>query len=111
MLPDDTNLIPLLGLEAMSDDEARETLAEIHDVIMQAILFRVLPKLIAGEQEELNRLVESKADGETIFAFLKEHVPDIDNIVEEEARKTRERIAKLAPPFSEVEKKYGADAA
>lgn len=109
MLNDDKNLLPLLGLQAMPDDEAREALAELHDVIMQAVLFRVMPRLIAAEQDQLLKLAESKEGGEELYAFLKAHVQDIDTIVEEEARLARERLASIMPPMSETEKKFGAD--
>lgn len=111
MLSDDKNLLPLLGLEALPDDEAREALAELHDVIMQAVLFRVMPRLMAGEQEQLLKLAEGKEGGDVVYAFLKEHVHDIDTIVEEEARMARERLAAIMPPLSETEKKFGADIA
>ena len=77
------DLITTLGLEKLTQEERDSVLVQITDSLLKRLILRVYDKLTEKEQEEFDRLAETK-DQEKINAFLTAHVPDLDEIRDEE---------------------------
>ncbi|MBP9749240.1 MAG: hypothetical protein KBD21_00680 [Candidatus Pacebacteria bacterium] len=96
-----------MGLDLLSEEERNELLADLGEVLSQAVLRRVWETLTPELQDELIRLFEAgnaESDNtksqEQVDRFFKEHVPDLERFIKEESesllaaqRTTYEEIA------------------
>ncbi len=80
-----------MGVDLLSEEERGELLADIGEVLSQAVLRRAWETLTPELQGELIRLFEAgnaepdnKKWEEGIDRFLKEHVPDLERFMKEE---------------------------
>ncbi len=92
-------IVDLFGLEAMPPEKAAEMVERLGKLVFQSVLVRVLPLLSEKDMTEYEKIVDSKEGGEKIFLFLSEKVPDLENIIKEEAEALR---AELAGEFKEA---------
>lgn len=77
------NLIQLLSLEHLTQEEKDAVLVQITDSLLQRLVVRVYDKLTPELQKEFDALGDA-GDQEKIDAFLRQHVPDLDEIRDEE---------------------------
>lgn len=92
-------IIDLFELDKMEPTKAAEMVDRLGKLVFQAVLVRVLPLLGEEDMTEYERIVDSQEGGEIIFKFLGEKVPDLENIIMEEAETLR---AELAGEFKEA---------
>ena len=77
------NIIKLLGLEHLTQEEKDAVLVQITDSLLQRLVVRVYHKLTPELQKEFDMLGDA-GDQEKIDSFLRAHVPDLDEIRDEE---------------------------
>ena len=89
-------------LSMLSEEERNELLADIGEVVFDAVMRRVWDALDADGQDELTKLFEASSDDpendekrERIDTFLKERVPDFERFVQEETEKLRAAEEKI----------------
>ena len=86
-----TNLIALLGLEALADDKKIELLESARELVEKRLLVRILEALPESERETFIAAAEA-GGSDTIASLIKTHVPNLMSIVEEETTKLKEEL-------------------
>ncbi|MFA6274330.1 MAG: DUF5663 domain-containing protein [Candidatus Paceibacterota bacterium] len=89
------DLIDLFHLDKLPPEKSVEMLDRLGKLIFQAVLVRVLPTLSEENFKKYEEMVDSKkTEGDEIFFFLREKVPDFDKIVAEESENLRLELMK-----------------
>ena len=78
-------LIKTYHLENLSEDKQNEMIDRIAALIFQAVLIRVLPQMSESKQNEFEQLMEKDTTPDQIMAFLGKEVPELPEILKEEA--------------------------
>ncbi|MDQ5962109.1 MAG: hypothetical protein QG669_502 [Patescibacteria group bacterium] len=73
------------GLSTLPPEKQEELLARIGGIIYKSVLMRALDQMSEVEQDEFDKILEQDKGPEEIFAFLKEKVPTIEQIIKEES--------------------------
>jgi hypothetical protein len=85
---DDTikqDVVKALGLDALPPEKREEMLLRIGKIIYQRVIMRVVNEMSEKDKTEFDELLGEKHDDEeAILKFLREKVPNLDQIVEEE---------------------------
>ncbi len=93
------NIIKYLGLENLDEEKQKETLLRIGKVIYQAVMMRVVDLLDEESQKEFNNLLDEVGTDESkqnkIMEFLKEKIPNFDEIAQEEIAKFKEETVSV----------------
>ncbi len=87
-------LVDLFELDKVAPEKAVEMAGRLSKLVFQAVLVRALPLLSEPDLAEYEKMVDAKENGEIIFKFLGEKVPDFQKIVEEEAELLRKELAR-----------------
>lgn len=87
------NLMDLFELDKMPPEKATEMVDRLGKLVFQAVLVRALPALSEEDLAEYEKIVDSKQEGDVLFKFLSEKVPNFDNIVAEESENLRAEMA------------------
>lgn len=80
------SLVSELGIAGLRPDMQDEVISIVGENIVKAVTLAAILKLPKGAQDEFKQLSE-KNDAQGIMALLKQHIPDPDTFIEEEARK------------------------
>lgn len=86
-------LIELFNLDKMPPEKMVEMVDRLSKLVFQSVLVRVLPTLSEEDMKRYEELIESQEDGEAIFKFLENKVPDFGEIIKEEAEDLKLEIA------------------
>lgn len=82
--------VTLLGLQGAPQEFQEEYIAEFGDVVIQSMIYRVLPDMNDEQQNVLNELLENSDSEEgiaEIFAYLEQNVENFNTIVHEETKR------------------------
>lgn len=84
----DINLIEELGLDQLPPQERDAALLTIQEALFQGILLRALNELEESEQDELQKVLQANPAGQdAAFTFLREKVPYLELIAQQEVAK------------------------
>ncbi|MEK7572506.1 MAG: DUF5663 domain-containing protein [Patescibacteria group bacterium] len=87
------NLFDLFQLDKMPPKKGAEMLERLSKLVFQAVLVRVLPLLSEENLSEYEKIVNSQQDGDVLFKFLGEKIPEFENIIKEESENLRAEMA------------------
>ncbi len=87
-------LVQELGLGNLSDSEQAAMIEQIGQVLIQAVMLRVLPTLSETDAREFETLVAGQNPA-AVFEFLGTKVPNFDQIVVEEIKNFKDFSAKV----------------
>ncbi|MDE2399479.1 MAG: hypothetical protein KGL67_00480 [Patescibacteria group bacterium] len=87
MNPIQKNITSALDLNKLPLQEQQEIIMRVGAIIYQNVLMRVLETMSESEQDEFEKLLDSNAKPEEVFAFLKNKVENFEEIIDEEAFK------------------------
>lgn len=93
------DLIDLFELEKLAPEKMLTIVEKLSRLVFQAVLVQVLPLLSDEDMAEYDRITESEESGEKLFLFLKEKVPNFEEIVQAEAENLH---AELSEEFEKV---------
>lgn len=93
------SIIDLFELDKMEPAKAAEMVDRLAKLVFQAVLVRTLPLLSEEDFDKYEKIVDGAEEGEVLFAFLGEKIPNFDKIIAEEAELLR---AELAGEFKEA---------
>lgn len=85
----------IFEIEKLPEDKQEEMLGRIGGIIFQSVLVRVLPFFSAEELAEYKKMMDEKADIETVFDYFFEKVPNFLQIVVEESENFRRESAEV----------------
>lgn len=83
-----------LGLSGLPEDKQEELLVKMTEVALKRIFIETIDKLSEQDQEAYAQMIDNKASPEEIETFLKEKIPNYD-----------EMIKKIVDDFKEEMKK------
>lgn len=88
------NLFDLFEIDKMPPEKGVEFLERLAKLVFQAVLVRALPLLSEEDFSEYEKIVSSNEDnGDILFKFLREKVPEFDKIIQEEAGVLRREVS------------------
>lgn len=70
-----------LGLAGVSKEKKEELLVRMTEVLLKRIFIEVMEKLPESDQNEYAKIIEDKAEPDKVGAFLKEKLPNYEEIV------------------------------
>jgi len=76
-----------LELEGISETEKEEMLEKIGKIIFEMALIRILDEMEDETAREFEKFIEQNQNPEEILRFLREKVPNFEEILQEEAMK------------------------
>jgi|GEM_PF-4506038 len=72
-----------LGIEKAPEEKQNEIIAKIGEVAFKEILLATLERLNEEQQKEYDTLLEQEASPDVIETFLKEAIPEYEEMVQE----------------------------
>ncbi len=85
-----TDLSPILGLDALNEEERAVFLADVGALIIEASLLRLVAGLTADQEASLNHYLETDPAPEVLMDYLIKHHKDFEKIIDEEVAAFRE---------------------
>lgn len=89
------NIIEILGINTLPVEQQKEAMERLGAIVYQEVMLRVLDIMSEEDKDVFEKLIEKNPDPEAMFIFLAEKVPNIDQIVNEEAQNLREESAEI----------------
>ena len=89
------NIVITLGINSLPVEQQKEAMERLGAIVYQEVMLRVIDILTEENKDEFEKLIEKDPNPETMFEFLSEKVPNLDEIVREEAEKLREESAEI----------------
>lgn len=77
----------ILDIDKLSPTEQDNMMMKLGDIVYEKTLIRCYALMSEENEIAFENLVESKSSPEELLMFLKEKIPNIENIVTEEAEK------------------------
>lgn len=88
----------MFNLDQLPPEKAGEMVDRLGNMVMQAVLVRVLPTLSEEDFSEYEKVADT-GEGDAILKFLLEKIPELPKVIEEEAETLR---AELSSEFKEA---------
>jgi hypothetical protein len=85
------DLIKHLGLDNLPPEKKEEVILKMSGVIQQNILLRILRELDEKDKDEFDKIL-GEDNNEKTLEFLKNKLPNLDDLVKEEIAKFKENI-------------------
>lgn len=89
------SIIIILGIDKLPVDEQKDTMEKLGAIVYQEVMLRVLEVMSDEDKNTFENIVATNPDPESMFKYLAEKVPNIDEIVKEEAIKLRDDSANI----------------
>lgn len=89
------NIVIILGINTLPVEKQKEAMERLGAIVYQEIMLRALDILTEEDKDEFEKLIEKDQNPETMFGFLSEKIPNLDEIVKEEAEKLRNDSAEI----------------
>ena len=89
-----------LGLEKLTPERQEEMLLTIGKLIFQGVLIRVMGLLSEKDKDDFDKLLMEKVeDEEAVFNFLKNKIPNLNELVDEEVASFKKELAEFNNNF------------
>jgi hypothetical protein len=75
-----------LGLEGIPDEQQKELISKMGEVILKKIFLETMDRLGDEDQEAFQKLLETEPTEEQVREFLLEKIPDYDQMTEKIAK-------------------------
>jgi len=87
----EANIIEELGLESLPEERKIAIVQMMTDLVQKRVMLRIMEILSEAEKDEFEKLLKEKGESAPEVAeFLKEKIPNLDEIVKEEIIKVKE---------------------
>jgi len=83
------NIVTTLGINTLPIEKQKEAMERLGAIVYQEVMLRVLNILTEEDKDEFEKLIEKDPNPETMFDFLSQKIPNLSEIVKEEAEKLR----------------------
>ncbi len=78
-----SNIVQLLGIDALSIEEQSAFLAEVGEVILQTALVRLVESITDEQQHALEQYLETSPEPDVLMQHLFEHFSDFQIVLED----------------------------
>ena len=89
------NIVITLGINNLPVEKQKEAMERLGVIVYQEVMLRVLDILTENDKNEFEKLIEEDPKPETLFDFLANKIPNLGEIVKEEAEKLREEVTEI----------------
>jgi hypothetical protein len=89
------NIVLTLGINTLPVEKQKEAMERLGAIVYQEVMLRALEILTKEEKDEFEKVIEKNADPEVIFEFLYNKIPNLGEIVKEEAESFRAESAEI----------------
>ncbi|MBI4093075.1 MAG: hypothetical protein HY420_04085 [Candidatus Kerfeldbacteria bacterium] len=86
------NIIDLLGLQNLPEEQKARLLQRMSQAVQDRISDRVASKMNDAQRTEMDKLLAQNASPEQIDVFMKQAVPDFEEIAAEELLKFKQEM-------------------
>lgn len=88
----EANIIEALGLEAMPDEQKIKMVEMMSTIVQKRLMLRIMDELSETDKDEFEKVLGGK-DADLVAAeFIKNKVPSIDEIIQEEIIKIKQEM-------------------
>jgi len=84
------NVVTILGIDTLPIGEQKGEMERLGTIVYGEVIERTLDILTEEDKDEFEKLIDINEDPEKMFEFLSDKIPDLEEIVKEEAEKLRE---------------------
>lgn len=91
----EANIENILGLSGLKGEELEDMLASIGSLIMESVILRVVAGLTDEEAAALDSYASSNPSPVELYDYMKERVPELDTLFEEESAAFREECVRI----------------
>ena len=95
------NIVTTLGINKLPVEQQKEAMERIGSIVYQEVMLRALDILTEEEKDEFEKIVEKDASPDNLFDFLTDKIPNLGDIVVEEAEKLRKESAEIMEDIGE----------
>jgi UDP-glucose 6-dehydrogenase len=89
------------GLSCLPKAVRDSLIEEIDEMVFRSVLFRVMIEMNNDDKEELHDVLDSAGDDfEKPYAFLKDKVKNLDELIKEELEKVKEESLMMTQSFA-----------
>ena len=78
------DVLAQLGLGNISDEKKAEIISKISELAQKRIILRVTEEMSEDQRENFEKFLEAEEDPAKIENYIRENIPNIDSIIEEE---------------------------
>jgi hypothetical protein len=89
------NIVTVLGINSLPVEQQKEAMERLGAIVYQEVMIRVVDMMGEEDKNEFEKLVEKDGNPETMFEFLSKKIPNLEQIVIEEAEKLRSESAEI----------------
>lgn len=89
------NIIKTLGIDSLPEEKQREAVERLGSIVYQEVMLRVLDIMSEEDKDKFEKLIEISPDPEIMFTFIGEKVPNLEDIINEEAQKLRDEATEI----------------
>ena len=89
------NIIKTLGIDTLPEEQQKDAIERLGSLVYQEVMLRVLDIMSDEDKDSFEKLIETNPDPEIMFTFLNEKIPNLNEIIDEEAKKLRDESADI----------------
>ena len=78
------DVLAQLGLGNIPDEKKAEIISKISELAQKRIILRVTEEMSEDQRENFEKFLETEEDPAKIENYIRENIPNIDSIIEEE---------------------------
>lgn len=87
------NIIAELGLESLPEEQKISLLENMATLVQKRVMLRIMEILSEAEKDQFEKFLEEKGeDAPEIAEFLREKIPNLDEVVKEEIIKLKKEV-------------------
>lgn len=89
------NIVTTLGINTLPVEKQKEAMERLGAIVYQEVMLRALDILSEADKDEFEKLIEKDPNPEKMFGFLSEKIPNLEEIVKEEAENLRKESSEI----------------
>lgn len=89
------NIIKILGIDTLPVEQQKDAMEKMGAIVYQEVMLRALDIMSEEDKDAFEKIIEKNPDPEIMFTFLSTKIPNINEIVNEEAEKFRNESADI----------------
>ncbi len=89
------NIVITLGINSLPVEQQKEAMERLGSIVYQEVMIKSIELLEESDKDEFEKLIEKDPNPNTMFEFLSKKIPNLNEIVIEEAEKLRDESAEI----------------
>lgn len=81
------NIVVTLGINKLPVEQQKEAMERLGAIVYQEVMIRALEILSEEDKDEFEKIIEKDASPDNLLDFLATKIPNLEDIVKEEAEK------------------------